>query len=108
MCSIVSGSVRFTRLLRFIFRDFDPLTVVASGATLWVFVGAARTALRESVTDAEQPLIVASRASINSYLKRAGKTIGDAYVDHLVEPADDCSQSTALAGHMPKRSLHGW
>jgi hypothetical protein len=49
------------------------LTVAASGAALCVFVGAARTALRESVTDAEQPSIVASKASINSYLERAGK-----------------------------------
>jgi hypothetical protein len=40
--------------------------------------------LRESVTDAEQLMMVASKASINSYLKRAGKTIGDAPVDHLV------------------------
>ena len=65
------------------------------------------TALRESVTDAEQLIIVALRAAINSYLERAGKAI-DVHVDLSLGLADDCSQSTTLAGHTPKRSLHGW
>jgi hypothetical protein len=79
------------------------LTAVARGATLCVFVGAARTALRESVTDAEQLIIVAFRAAINSYLERAGKRSMCTSIISL-GLADDCSQSTTLAGRTP--SVH--
>jgi hypothetical protein len=50
--------------------------------------------LRESVTDAEQLLMVALRASINSYLKRAGQ--GSAMRTSIISLglAEDCSQST--------------
>jgi hypothetical protein len=40
-----------------------------------------RTTLRDSVTDAEQPLIVALRASNNSYPATSRETIGDAHAD---------------------------
>ena len=84
------------------FSRFWSLTVVASSATLCVFVGAARTVLRESVTDAEQLIIVAFRAAINSYLERAGKRSMCTSIISL-GLADDCSQSTTLAGRTPKR-----
>jgi hypothetical protein len=52
-----------------------------------------RTTLRDSATDAEQPLIVALRASINSYPATSRETIDDADAD---------PQS-------PRRHLmHGW
>jgi hypothetical protein len=66
------------------------------------------TALRESVTGAEQLTIVAFRAAINSYLKRAGKRSAMRTSIISLGLADDCSQSTTLAGHTPKRSPHGW
>ena len=50
--------------------------------------------LRESVTDAEQPLMVASRASINSYLRRAGNESAMRTSIISLGLADDCSQST--------------
>ena len=48
------------------FSRFCPLTGVASGASLFAFDGAATHHPPRSVTDAEQPLIVALRAAINS------------------------------------------
>jgi hypothetical protein len=42
--------------------------MVASGATLFAFVGAATHHPPRSVTDTEQPLIVAHRAAINCAL----------------------------------------
>ena len=98
----------FHPLVEVHFSRFRSLTVVASGATLCVFVGAARTALRESVTDAEQLIIVAFRAAINSYLERAGNDRRCARPINSLGLADDCSQSTTLAGHTPKRSPHCW
>jgi hypothetical protein len=72
VCSIPSGRVRLARLLRFIFHD---LTVDGrrerrySVRIRWCCTHL----LRESVTEAEQLMMLASRASINSYLRRAGK-----------------------------------
>ena len=50
--------------------------------------------LRESVTDAEQLMMVASRASINSYLRRAGKRSAMRTSIISLGLAADCSQST--------------
>jgi hypothetical protein len=63
----------FRPLVEVHFSRFCPLTSVASGASLFVFDGCCDAPPSASVTDAEQPLIVALRASINSYLRRAGK-----------------------------------
>jgi hypothetical protein len=63
------------------FSRFCPLTIGASGASLFVFDGAATHHPPLSVTDAEQPLIVALRASINSYPATSRETIGDAHAD---------------------------
>lgn len=63
----------FHPLVEVHFWRFCQLTIVASGASLFAFDGAATHHPPLSVTDAEQPLIVALRASINSYLRRAGK-----------------------------------
>ena len=49
---------------------FCPLTSVASGASLFAFDGAATHHPPRSVTDAEQPLIVAHRAAINCAPRR--------------------------------------
>jgi hypothetical protein len=50
--------------------------------------------LRESVTDAEQLMMVASRASINRYLGRAGKRSAMRTSIISLGLAADCSQST--------------
>jgi hypothetical protein len=50
--------------------------------------------LRESVTDAEQLVIVAFNASINRYLRRAGKRSAMRTSIISLGLADDCSQST--------------
>ena len=55
----------FNPLVEVHFLRFCPLTSVASGASLFAFDGAATHHPPLSVTDAEQPLIVALRASIN-------------------------------------------
>ena len=84
----------FHPLVEVHFSRFCPLTVVASGASLFVFDGAATHHPPLSVTDAEQPLIVALRASINSYPATSRETIGDAHADPLVAEASF--------------ELHGW
>jgi hypothetical protein len=63
--------------------------------------------LRESVTDAEQQLIVASQAAINSYLRRAGSpsTMRTSIISSGIE--HDRSQSPCFEA---RRSVHwqGW
>ena len=72
MCSLASGQVRFTRLLRFIFA-----ILIVDGRRERRYSVRIRWCCTHrpsrSVTETEEPLIVASRASINSYLERAGK-----------------------------------
>ena len=88
-----SGRVRLARLLRFI---FSILTVDGrrerrySVRIRWCCTHP----LRESVTDAEQLMMVASRASINSYLRRAGKRSAMRTSIISLGLAADCSQST--------------
>ena len=64
----------FRRSLGFIFAILIVDDGVASGASLFAFDGAATHHPPRSVTDAEQPLIVALRAAINSYLTRRSAT----------------------------------
>jgi hypothetical protein len=54
----------FHALVKVHFSRFCPLTIVASGASLFAFDGAATHHPPRSVTDTEQPLIVAHRAAI--------------------------------------------
>src|SRR5688572_4163562 len=71
--SIVSGHARFTRLLGFIFFAI----LIVDGCRERRYSVRIRWCCTHrpprSVTDAEEPLIVTLRASINSYLERAGK-----------------------------------
>ena len=60
----------FRPLVEVHFSRFCPLTSVASGASLFAFDGAATHHPPRSVTDAEQPLIVAHRAAINCAPRR--------------------------------------
>jgi hypothetical protein len=106
VCSIPFGRVRFARLLRFI---FTILTVDGrrerrySVRIRWCCTHR----LRESVTDAEQLMMVASRASINSYLRRAGNDRRCArrssrWASQPIAHRARDSQAT------PERSPHGW
>ena len=60
----------FHALVEVHFSRFCPLTIVASGASLFAFDGAATHHPPRSVTDAEQQLIVAHRAAINCAPRR--------------------------------------
>ena len=60
----------FHPLVEVHFSRFCPLTIVAIGASLFAFDGAATHHPPRSVTDAEQPLIVAHRAAINCAPRR--------------------------------------
>jgi len=79
------------------------LTLDASGASLSVFVGAAMHLLRASVPDAEQSVIVASRASTNRYPATSRETIGDC-TSIIVGPAIDRASSMNRGPH--GRSVH--